>query len=131
MVSLLALLTLQILIQHCVRTSWNLTDSIRFRNRERKGLPIDEAKLAEARKNFRITFPNPIGTLKVLTDFETVLLLGAVGLCLACFYAISTGAATSFQSLYGFNELQISLMFLPIGGGSLISAFTTGKQPSI
>jgi hypothetical protein len=64
--------------------------------------------------------------LVVLTDFETALLLGAIGLALACFYAISTGASRAFGTIYGFDELKISLMFLPIGGGSVISAFTTG-----
>ena len=109
------------------RSSWNVSDYIRFKNRERKGIPIDQEKLQQLRKNHRITVPNPIGTLIVLTDFETALLLGAVGLSLACFYAISTGASRAFGTIYGFDELQISLMFLPIGGGSIISAFTTGK----
>ena len=68
-----------------------------------------------------------MATLIVLTDFESALLLGAAGLALACFYGISTGAAKAFKSVYGFNELQISLMFLSIGGGSLLSAFTTGR----
>lgn len=106
--------------------SQNFTDYIRFRNRERKGLPVNQEKLQEIRKDYRITFPNPIGTLVVLTDLESALLLVAAGLNISCFYAISTGAAKAFHRLYGFDELKISLMFLPIGGGSLISAFTTG-----
>lgn len=83
--------------------------------------------MAQLRENYGITFPNPISTLVVLTDFESALLLGPSGLALACFYAISTGAAKAFHTLYGFDELKISLMFIPIGGGSLVSAFTTGK----
>lgn len=64
---------------------------------------------------------------------------------MACFYAVSTGAAGAFQGNYGFNELQISLMFvrlyiqypspfawketdtyfqLPVGAGGILSAFT-------
>ncbi|KAF2487046.1 major facilitator superfamily domain-containing protein [Neohortaea acidophila] len=108
-------------------TSANLTDRIRFRNRERKGIPIDEVKLAALRQNYRITFPNPIGTLRVLADRETALLLGGVGIAFACFYAISTGAAKAFHDVYHFDELYISLVFLPIGVGSIISAFTTGR----
>ena len=109
------------------RTSWNISDHIRFKNKERRGIPIDQEKLERLRKNYKVTVPNPVGTLVVLFDFETALLLGAVGLALACFYAISTGASQAFGRVYGFDELQISLMFLPIGGGSIISAFTTGK----
>ena len=109
------------------RSSWNVSDHIRFRNKERKGIPISQEKMAELRRNYRLTIPNPIGTLVVLTDFESALILGAAGLALACFYAISTGTSKAFHSVYGFDELKISLIFLPIGGGSLISAFTTGK----
>lgn len=84
--------------------------------------------MKELRKNHRITIPNPIGTLVVLWDFETALLLLSVGVGLACFYAISTGASQAFGTLYGFDEIKISLMFIPLGGGSVISAFTTGKM---
>lgn len=88
---------------------------------------MDQEKLQRLRKNHKIVVPNPIGTLVVLFDFETALLLGAIGLGLACFYAIATGASQAFGTVYGFDELEISLMFLPIGAGSVISAFTTGQ----
>ena len=110
------------------KASWNLTDKRRFGNRAKKGIPIDEEKLAALRKNHRLTIPNPLSTLAVLKDFEAVLLLLAAGLNVTLFYAISTGISDSFKNIYGFNELEISLMFLPIGAGAVISAFTTGKQ---
>lgn len=121
-------MTMPSLIHPCDRSSQNLSDRVRFKNRERDGKHVDEEKLSELRKNYRLTVPNPLNTLIVFTDLETVLLLGSAGLALANFYAISTGAAKAFQSVYGFDELKISLMFLPIGGGSLISAFTTGMS---
>ena len=108
------------------KSSWNLSDHLRFKNRRRKGFAIDEEKMAALRENYRLRVPNPLSTLVVLTDLESVLILGPVGLALSCFYAISTGASKAFHSVYGFDELKISLMFLPIGGGSIISAFTTG-----
>ncbi len=63
----------------------------------------------------------------VLADFESAILLITNGIGIACFYAISTGASQAFHNLYGFDDLYVSLMFLPIGAGSLISIFTTGK----
>ena len=110
-----------------LRSSANLSDHIRFKNRRRRGIPVDEKRKAELHKNVRLRVPNPISTLQIMTDFETFLLLGAAGMAVACYYAISTGASNAFHSVYGFDELKISLMFLPIGGGSLISAFTTGR----
>src|ERR1700709_1726940 len=39
----------------------------------------------------------------------------------------STGASNVFNTLYGFNQLQISLMFIPVGAGSITAAFSIGK----
>lgn len=39
----------------------------------------------------------------------------------------STGASDAFHKLFTFNQLQISLLFIPIGAGGIISAVTTGK----
>ena len=108
-------------------SSWSFSDSIRFRNRARKGIPVDEEKMAKLRENYRISLPNPIGTLVILANFEVALLLLSTGLAFGCFYAISAGASVAFHTLYGFDELKISLMFLPLGMGSIVSAFTTGR----
>ncbi len=109
------------------RSSKNLTDHIRFKNREKKGIAVDQEKLAELRKNFRLSIPNPIATLIVLADLESALILFATGMSMALFYAISAGASQNFREVYGYDELHISLMFLPIGGGGIIAAFSTGK----
>lgn len=105
----------------------NITDKIRHANRAKSGIPLDEEKLEEYRKNYKLTFPNPLKTLVVLTDLESAIVLLGAGLALADFYAISTGASTAFRKVYGFNDLEVSLMFLPIGAGGILSAFTTGK----
>lgn len=108
-------------------TSWNLADQIRHRRRTKSNIPVDEEKVAELRKNYKLSIPNPISSLRVLSDLEAALILIAQGLGLACYYAIITGASSAFSSVYGFDELQVGLVFLSIGGGSIISAFTTGK----
>ncbi|KAM0310430.1 hypothetical protein ACHAO8_008113 [Botrytis cinerea] len=102
-------------------------DHIRHSNRRKKGIPLDAEKLTALRKNYKLQVPNPLSTLKVVADKEAGLLLGAAGISLACYYAISTGASSQFGSLYGFSQLKVSLMFIPVGAGSLVSAFTTGK----
>lgn len=109
------------------RLNSNLTDSKRFRNRRDAGIPIDQLKLDSLRKNYKFGFPNPLRGLVVFTDLESVLVLIPCGLSLACFYAISTGASAAFADLYGFDALHVSLMFLPLGAGGILSAFTTGR----
>ncbi|KAK9350878.1 major facilitator superfamily domain-containing protein [Lipomyces doorenjongii] len=107
--------------------SMSVTDVIRHRNRIKAGHEVDAGKLEELRKDYKIRFPNPLSTLVVVADKEAALVLIATGLALACFYAISTGASAQFGQVYGFNDIQIALMFIPIGMGALVSAFTTGK----
>lgn len=105
----------------------NITDKIRFANRAKAGIPVDEAKLAKLRENYTLHLPNPLKTLVVLFDFETAIILLGAGLALADFYAISTGASSAFRRVYGFDDMQVALMFLPIGAGGIVSVFTTGR----
>ncbi len=95
---------------------------------QRKGIEVNQEKLHELRKNYRLSVPNPLGTLVVFTDLESAIILVATGFSFAMFYAISTGASQNFKTVYGFNDLYVSLMFLPIGVGGIVSAFTTGKM---
>jgi len=109
------------------RLNWSLTDVIRHRRRQKKGIAVDKEKIAEFRKHYKFRVPNPLATLNIVFDIESGLILGATGLALACFYAISTGASSALHDVYGFNDIQIALVFIPIGAGGIVSAFTTGK----
>lgn len=41
--------------------------------------------------------------------------------------APSTGASVAFSKTYGYNQVEVGLMFLPVGAGSVIAAFTSGR----
>lgn len=109
------------------KLNMSFTDYLRYRKRAKAGIPVDTAKQQELRKNHGVHFPNPLSTLAVVAHKESGIVLFAMGLGLACFYAISTAASDRFVALYGFNSLQVGLMFLPIGAGGAFSACTTGK----
>lgn len=109
------------------RLNQNFTDKIRHANRAKAGMKVDEERQAELRKNYKLRFPNPLSTLVVLLDPETAIILLGAGFALLNFYAVSTGASTNFSRVYGFDDMQVALMFIPIGVGGIISAFTTGK----
>lgn len=104
----------------------SLTDIIRHRRRVKNGNSPDPQKVADVRKNYRLSIPSPWPTLKVCFDLETMLILLTTGLMFACFYAVMTGATTSFHEVYHFNDIQTGLMYLPIGAGGIASAFSTG-----
>lgn len=105
----------------------SVADILRHRTRKQKGLVPDPDKEAEVRENYSLRFPSPVPTMKVVLDFETSVILLTTGLLFAGFYAVMTGASTSFHKIYHFNDLHTSLMYLPIGGGGVLSAFTTGR----
>ena len=105
----------------------SLTGVIRERRRIKDGITVDIAQQEAVRKNYRLTFPNPLSTLVIAGDKESGLILFCTGLVVAILYATTTGIPSLFGSLYGFNELQLGLVYIPFGAGSLISAFSTGK----
>ncbi|PWY66732.1 MFS transporter [Aspergillus heteromorphus CBS 117.55] len=105
----------------------SLSDLIRHRNRKAQGLVVEEAKIAEVRQNYAFKIPSPMPTLRVVVDLETGAVLLATGLMFAGFYAVMTGATTSFHQVYHLNNIETGLMYIPIGAGGILSAFTTGR----
>ncbi|KAK9482097.1 hypothetical protein V1527DRAFT_500973 [Lipomyces starkeyi] len=80
---------------------------------------VDAGKLEGLRKHYKIRFPNPLSTLVIVAEKElSALILFGTGLALACFYAISTSASSQFGQVYGFNDIQIALMFIQLGWGA-------------
>ncbi|RDW56965.1 hypothetical protein BP5796_13032 [Coleophoma crateriformis] len=74
---------------------------------------------------FRV--PNPLSTLVVFWDIPTALILLVAGLSSGAFNAVMTGASEEFRGTYHFNNIKIALMFIPLGVGGVLSAFTTGR----
>ncbi|KAF5978775.1 major facilitator superfamily transporter [Fusarium bulbicola] len=72
--------------------------------------------------------PNPFSTITLLLERECgfTLLYGSLRCC--SFYATLTLIPSQFHAIYGFNELQIALCFIPFGVGSLVAAFNRGRM---
>ena len=77
------------------------------------------------RTKFR--FPNPLSSLHVLWDVENALLLFYNALLFAAFYDITAIIPSQFARIYGFNDLQIGLCYIPAGIGSMCAALTNGQ----
>lgn len=105
----------------------SLTSIIRERRRIKAGIAVDALQQEAVRKNYHLRFPNPISTLVIAADKESGLILFCSGLLVAILYATTTGIPYLFGKIYGFDELQLGLVYIPFGAGSLISAFSTGK----
>ena len=68
-----------------------------------------------------------MATVRIAFERESALILFYGGLIYVGFYAVNTAMPSQFTAIYGFNDLQNGLAFIPLSGGSIISAFTNGR----
>ncbi|KAK1777709.1 major facilitator superfamily domain-containing protein [Copromyces sp. CBS 386.78] len=76
----------------------------------------------------RLAPPNLLESLTLLfRDKELAILLCYSAIVFSGFYAIGTAMPNQLQTLYGLNDVQIGLMYLPMAGGSIVTAFAIGR----
>ncbi|KAI0403802.1 major facilitator superfamily domain-containing protein [Xylaria palmicola] len=116
------------------RTLWQLAREARDGRRRRReeaedsdGTLADEDEGADARRpSLRIPRPSLARTVLILFEKEMFLLLMYSSLIYAGFYAVSTAIPAEFGTLYGFNDVNIGLVYIPLGVGSIVSVFVMG-----
>lgn len=114
------------------RTLWQIiSDRRQKRQAEQAGdhealRRIKKATSRKHRPKLRIGFGNPLDSLKMLFEPLLGLLLGYGAIVFAGFYAIATVMPSELQRLYGFDDVKVGLMYLPMAGGSAVAAFVTG-----
>ncbi|KAI0127207.1 major facilitator superfamily transporter [Xylariales sp. AK1849] len=115
------------------RTFWQLIkDALQKRKVNRRGndndLSLQRTTSRDSGKpKLRIQRPNPLRSLKILFELEIFLLLAYSSIGSAGFYAVATSMPSQLGSIYGFDDLKIGLMYLPLGGGAMVSAAVVGK----
>ena len=90
----------------------------------REGHCLEQARLARSRK---LRVPNPLKTLKLVCEKDTALLLLYNSLVYTAFYDVTASLPYLFGLIYGFNDLQIGLCFIPFGVGCLIAPLVFGR----
>ncbi|QSZ32932.1 hypothetical protein DSL72_002515 [Monilinia vaccinii-corymbosi] len=109
--------------------NWNrcLTNIRNERKSLKEGIHPDYKKRDELATARNIRFPNPLATLRIVSEREAALLLFNAGFAYAGFYAVISGMPSQLQDIYGYDDLKVGLMYLPISGGCLVAALTQGK----
>ncbi|KAL4892799.1 major facilitator superfamily domain-containing protein [Aspergillus ambiguus] len=79
------------------------------------------------RKDRRLRFPNPIRTLSIVFQKDVGIILFANAILFAGFYDVSASIPSIYNELYGLNDLQIGLCYIPFGLGATIASIATGK----
>jgi len=95
--------------------------------RESGSIPGDDrSSINLARRQKKKSFPNPLRTLKILTQKESGMILLYNGLFFTGMMVVTASVPTLYKEIYNLNELQIGLCYMPLGVGSLTSALTMG-----
>lgn len=102
---------------------WNRPVCEWFQRRSSSAIETTETHALSHKK---ISIPNPWSSLRLLLRRPVGLILLVNGLMFGSYYAVTAGIPAQFGSLYGLNDLQIGLCFIPAGLGSLLSATANG-----
>jgi len=105
---------------------WSITNTIHVRRAIMEGKPIPWDQRDELAQNRRLRFPNPFAVLALLIQKECGLPLLFIALVCCGLYSTVALIPSQFGRIYGFNELQISLCYIPFGCGCMIAAFVRG-----
>lgn len=74
----------------------------------------------------KVRFPNPIKSIAIVFQKDTGLILFSCALIFAGFYDLNASLSTLFHEIYGLDDLQIGLCYLPIGVGSACISVVNG-----
>jgi MFS family permease len=105
----------------------NIFTALRERRLKRNGESEFFAERDRLAQDRHLSFPNPLSTLKIIFDKTAGVALLGNGVLFCCYYSVTSSLPSQFRQNYNLDDFQISLIFLPFGVGSLISAFTTGR----
>lgn len=86
----------------------------------------DQASVQHSIQRRKFVFPNPLRTLKILTDKESCILLLYNGLFFLGMMLVTAGIPDLYAEAYGLGTLDIGLCFITMGVGSLASTLTMG-----
>ncbi|OAT11631.1 MFS multidrug transporter [Blastomyces gilchristii SLH14081] len=87
---------------------------------------VAAAAAAEAPKRPKLRFPNPIKSLIILREKDTLIALIANAIMFAAFYAMNAAITFLFHDIYGYNNFQIGLCYILIGAGVCIGSIANG-----
>lgn len=93
------------------------------RTESRQSTQSQQRALAAQR---RIRFPNPLKSFRVFKEKDASLLLLYNGINFAAFYQLTASLPFLFGQIYGYDDLQIGLCFLPFGVGCFLAPLING-----
>jgi MFS family permease len=116
---------------------WNMSviDYLRFRKESKAEDGLTRTDTAESRrraqaelaKHRKLRFPNPLNTVHIIMEKDVGIVLVYNALIYTAFYDVIASIPQLFQEIYGFNNLQIGLCYIPFGVGCAVASWVNGK----
>ena len=103
------------------------TNSKIEKRRVAEGQSIPYDKRDELARKRKLRFPNPLQTLKIVCTKEAGFALGYIGIVCCGAYSTNALIPSQFGTIYGFNQIQIALCYLPLGVGTMLAGFVRGR----
>ncbi|KGO76945.1 Kynureninase [Penicillium italicum] len=103
---------------------WNISLISYLKSRKAREEGVVSTATASKQK---LKFPNPLQTLAIVFQKDTGLILFCNALLFAGFYDVSASIPATFNELYGLDDLQVGLCFIPFGLGATIASVVSGK----
>ncbi|CAG7926088.1 unnamed protein product [Penicillium olsonii] len=102
---------------------WNMPWSSYLKSRKsREERPIPQTDVKR-----KLKFPNPFETLSIVFQKDTSLILFCNAILFAGYYDVSASIPSIYNDLYGLNDLQVGLCYIPFGLGATIASVGNGK----
>ncbi|KAJ5305282.1 uncharacterized protein N7443_004942 [Penicillium atrosanguineum] len=102
---------------------WNMSLISYLRSRKAR----DEGVESPAGTKQKLSFPNPLQTLAIVFQKDTSIVLFCNAILFAGFYDVSATIPSIFNELYGLDDLQIGLCYIPFGLGASIASILNGR----
>ena len=110
---------------HIVHKS--LPSFLQYKRRPGQDSEISKEIYEETVRGPTINFSSPLNALIVLSNKEALLLMPFVGIVFGVHYLILASIPHLYGDMYGLDEINLGLVYIPYGLGSIVSAFTTGR----
>lgn len=110
---------------------WNMSalnwNQMRRQKKAGSTQPVEALEELKSKARAARRSPNPADSLRILFEKEGGLILLFSAVLFAGFYGIVGAIPSQYVIMYGFDELQIGLCYIPVGIGAMLSALLQGR----
>lgn len=113
---------------------WNMSlfNYLRSRKTDRKAVEAtQESKHPNMPEDHaakrRLKWPNPLKAIHVILEKDAAIILIYNALVYTAWFDVTTSLPSLFGKIYGYNDLQIGLAFIPYGAGCVVASLLCGR----